>query len=647
MNKIKKLFIFILVFVCAFSLFGCNKKSRNTLYVISSWEQVAMKNHINGGASTGIMEWYCIEPLVQYVRSTDEVFYILAKNIVHNDDRTTLIYLREESKWHNGSDYTAKDVIAYYYLNQQEVTNYMQSIEEVDAKTVKITWKESLEPADEVKTLLLSIDPVGCVCYEEFKEYVDFVKVRMDAAEDMPEGYTGWAPFGKIVSAETSDEFSDNYANVASFNPDWYIGTGPFKLYNSTKTDMILVKDPDHWMADYIPYDYIHAYNGISDPTQIYGMLESNKLDYSGGIMDKSTADTILNMNKNLVNLKCYDPGNCGLLFNLTKTVEVNGVEEQLFNDEVREAFCYIFDRDEIAYVANPFATTVWTSMLGMCKSEAQRYMSEEAYNAIKKYSYNQEIAKEKLIAAGWSFKDGTWYGKDGNKVSFTLHYDGSNDHQNRAAQACGAQLNAFGIETKLKSSSTWSDWFGTAQSTVWAAELSLNWTDLNMSISYPSGSYVYAFKDVTWKVIHLNTYPDKGEEGYLDYDEKDWGTISEVLPAYHTEIAATYRLKDYKEGLYSLTATELQNRVDDLCYGVSTKNWGIPFYQNTCCIFLNTEVFTDLPTYTERNDGYVPFYGDEGFYEHGRLNNAFSKIAFVINWNEYLEDHPEEKITK
>lgn len=351
MSKFRKIIVFILVFSCVMSLCGCETKTRDTLYVISSWEQVAMKNHINGGASTGIMEWYCVEPLVQYVRSTDELFYILAKNIVHNDDGTSLIYLREESKWHNGTDYMAQDVIAYYYLNQQEVTNYMQSIEEVNPKTVKITWKKSLEPAKEVKTLLLSIDPVGCVCYEEFKPYVDFVKTRMDAAEDMAEDYTGWAPFGKIVSATVKDEFSDNYANVVSFNPDWYIGTGPFELYNCTKTDMILKKNPDHWLSDYIPYDYIHAYNGISDPTQIYGMLQSNKLDYSGGIMDKSTANTILSMNKNLVNMKCYDPGNCGLLFNLAKKVEVNGVEERLFNDEVREAFGYIFDRDEIAFV--------------------------------------------------------------------------------------------------------------------------------------------------------------------------------------------------------------------------------------------------------------------------------------------------------
>ena len=567
---------------------------KETFYTLSNWDTVGLKNHINGGAQTGLLNFFAVEPLIQYVRSTDEIYYMLAEDIDHLDDGTSIIYLRPEAKWHNGDDYIAEDVIAYYYINQLEATNYMAAIEALDDKTVKITWKAHMEPNDNVKNLILAVDPVGSVKYSVFKTYVDAIMAIMDAAPAMPEEYLGWAPFGKIVTDDQETAAYNNYAEFTNFNPTWFIGTGPYKPYNINATDMILIENENHWAYGHLRFKYIRAYNNITDPTQIYGMLMAKRLDYAGGVPVTNTLQEILNSNANLLHYKCNDPGANGIIFNLAKRVTVGEESRILFNEKIREGFAYLFDRDTIAYVANPYANVTYRSMMAMAPSDARRYMSDEAWNSLTVYSQNQTLAESLLIEGGWTKTAGSWYGEDGKKLSFTLHFDGTNDHQARAAQAAAAQLNSFGIETKLKSSSSWHDWFGTAQSSVWSSELSLNWTDLNMSFSYPTGSFVYAFRDVTHKVLHLPKYPSKGDPGWELIPEKDLGELSVVLPKF--DGSGDYRLIDRIQGLYALSDSELQEAVDDIITGVASQNWAIPFYQNTCGMFYNKAAFSDLP---------------------------------------------------
>lgn len=292
--------LLVAAILCGALLSGCSldeitgKGGGDTLYMVASWETVGMKNHSNGGASIGTLLYYAIEPLIQYVRSTDEIYFMLAESVEHLSDGTSLIHLRPEAKWHNGDDYVAMDTVAYYYLNQLQATNYMQAVEAVDDKTVKITWKKHMEPNDKVKNLILATDNVGCVQYKEFKEYADKIMDIVARAPAMEEGYTGWAPFGKIVRDELETEAMQNYSAFAGYNPDWFVATGPYKPYQITATDMILEKNEDYWAADYLKYQYIHAYQSITDNNQVYGMLINGTLTYGGGIPTESTLQEIL-----------------------------------------------------------------------------------------------------------------------------------------------------------------------------------------------------------------------------------------------------------------------------------------------------------------------------------------------------------------
>ena len=643
---IKRILITVCIGLFALGMYGCDeitgRGGTDTLKMTSNWDRIGLKNHINGGANCGALNTFAVEPLIQYVRSTDEVFYILAESTEHNTDGTSLIHLRESSKWHDGTSFTADDVIAYYYINQLEATNYKAKIEKINEKLVKITWKAHMEPNVRVKDLILAIDPVGSVQYKEFKTYVDEVVAIMDGADEMPDGYLGWAPFGKIVNNDESTACYANYAAFTAHNPTWFVGTGVFKPFSINETDMILKKDETHWLAKYVAFNFVHAYNSISDLTQVVSMLKNGNLDMGGGDVTNQVIQEVINSNKDLAYYAFFDPGACGLLFNQSKKVMVNGAEEKLFNDDIREAFQYLFDRTSIAFVANPYSIPTYRSLMAMAPSEAQKYMSKAAWDSLEVFEYNQQKAADMLAAAGWSKVSGKWHGKDGNKLSFTLHFDGGNSHQANAAQAAASQLNAFGIDTQLKSSSSWADWFGSAQSTVWSAELSLSWTDLNMSISYPSGSFVYGFRDVTHKVTHIDKYPVKGEPGWEAISEKDLGAISVELPFYGRP--GTYRLTDHIQGLYSLSDEDLMARIDDIITGVASQNWGVPFYQNVARMFINLKAYPNAPRQDlikiNRILDVVPEPGTQDAYDFARLSAAFAGIASIVDWTSFFKEN-------
>lgn len=111
--------LLVAAILCGALLSGCSldeitgKGGGDTLYMVASWETVGMKNHSNGGASIGTLLYFAIEPLIQYVRSTDEIYFMLAESVEHRPDGTSLIHLRPDAKWHNGDDYVAMDTVAW------------------------------------------------------------------------------------------------------------------------------------------------------------------------------------------------------------------------------------------------------------------------------------------------------------------------------------------------------------------------------------------------------------------------------------------------------------------------------------------------------------------------------------------------------
>ncbi|MCI2068996.1 MAG: ABC transporter substrate-binding protein [Bacilli bacterium] len=594
-----------------------------------TWDRTGIRYHYNSGSNIGALAWLSCEGLVQYVRTTDELFYMLAESIDHLPDHTSLIHLRHGVKWHDGHEFTADDVLSYYGIQFTTVTNYLaKEMEKVDEYTVKMTWKTWMEPTDKTKTLMMAQDKVGTVPYSEFKEYVDTARNILKNQASCKDGYFGWAPYGKVNSASDDTKYNDNYKKFMAHKPAVFCGTGPYKLSKLTQTQMILVKNEDYYFADKIPFEKVLAYN-IADLSTIYNMLLTGKLDYQDGFAPDTTIDEITSTNPTMIHLKAYDPAGVGILFNLEKT--------SLWTDKVREAFLYLFDREEMKNSANKYAVTSYYPVMGMVSSEAKKFISESDFKGLPQYSHDAQKAASLLKEAGWSQQSGEWYDQNGNQVSLTLGYDSTNAIMSSLAEATQGGLKNFGINCELKRAADWGTWNQLASAENSYYDFVVNWTDLGLNFSHPKGCYDFFFNDQNGPIIHFPriTQDDVAKGTIPGYEV---GNINLHLPKH--DGSGYFDAYDYLSRMYAMDETELASATADLLYGVSNLKVGVQFFQNVSGGFYNSGTIGNLPleSYwkTERNVPYMTEMYSDDYYALARCSLEFcQQIPFIYQYTD------------
>jgi len=635
MKNYKKMLAFAVIFLMLLSLLStltaCNsgesttEKEEHVFKIAKSWDKTGIRNHYHGGSNIGALEWFAVEPLVQYVRSTDELHYLLAESIEHRNDHTTIVKIRKNAKWQNGDDFVAEDVMAFYHINFVELTNYLiKPIEKIDNKTVKLTWKPWMEPNDTVKTLLLAVNKVGSVQYKEFKTYVDECQRILANQPNCEEGYKGWAPFGKLNQKSAEAEYLANYTAFKAHNPSWFVATGPYKPEKITQNQMILTKNGIYYFKDNVKFDKIMAYN-VVDINSIYNLLANGEIYYQDGLAPEATLNSILEKNKNLAHLKMFDPGAIGLVFNL---------EKPIWTSEVRHAFQYIFDREEMRNAGNKYGITSNFPLIGMAPSEAQLWMDKKDFDKIPKYETDLDKASQLLQKAGWTKVNGKWQ-VNGQDVKLALGYDGSHPGMSGVAEAVESALKNFGIEVMLKRANDFGSWFDTAKAKDSVYDFVVNWTDLNMSFSYPTGSFLYTYRDINGPILKLPTFTeDDYNKGLIE--EYDIGNLSLQLDK--ADGSGKFYVKDVLNNLYGYSEDELKKVLADMVLGAAKMDFGIQFYQNVTGSFVDFSKIDGLPMMDRieksRNVTEVPAVGTKEFYDVARTNLYFSQgINFSLGY--------------
>jgi peptide/nickel transport system substrate-binding protein len=537
----------------------------------------------------------------------------------HVSDLVSEIDIRVDAKWQNGDDFVAKDVEAFYYLNHTTATNYMISVEAVNEKLVRITWNAKRLPSNQVKELLVAQDRHGTVQYNEFKVYADTAKAIVLASPDIAENATTWGAFNKFSTTAQISQLERNYTAFRNYEPAWFVCTGPYRLSLFSATQLVLVKAETHYALNTIGFDKIEVYSS-SDLNTTYGFLANGTIDYQDGMANVTVMETLLSKNKNLVHLKMYDPGAIGIIFNL---------EKPLWSDKVREAFQYLFNREEMKNAGNPYAITSYFALSGIAPSEAMKWMTSEHFGQITTYSYNEARATELLIEAGWNKVGGTWRQPGGAPIELQMGFNSSHPGQKDVANAAAAALNAFGIPTVLKAAGDHGLWYqaATAENSIY--DLSVAWTDLNMSFGFPTGSYKQFSNDMS-KVVHLPRYA-------VDYSvggEKS-PLAGQLQLAFDDLNGGTVEFAQMIDIFYSLSGDDLSHLVGAFTLGISRLNLGIQFYQNVTGSFVNSGYVDGIPMETywreNRNVTYVPQYGTPEFYAVARTNMHFAGMVNIL----------------
>ncbi len=642
--KGKKLLLLgsLLVFVtaCNPQTAGGGKNTDKSFAMIGTWTPSGLVNHYDSNTYCDVLSYFVVEGLYRYVRSTDEIYCQLAegmpvhteadineyKDVIGQDAvdyytsqghykvEVTTIKINPLAKWHNGDKFVAKDVWAYYYTMHPTSSNYMAAVKVVDNETIQFIWNPLKQVEDNVKNLLIAQDTNGTVKYDEFATYVDPI-FDIVMASPVNENPNLWGAFNRFSTDEQILELNRAKNAFFEYSPSWYIGTGPFKFDTFSATQLLLTKNEDYWAADKVGFEKVKIYSS-SDLNQTYNLLTNGYIHYLDGFIQQDTLNSMLQTNPDLVNLKMYDPGSFGLTFNL---------ESSYFQDEkVREAFQYIFDRDEIKNAGNPYGKTSYYPLMGMAESEASLYMSEENFAKMPKFSHDEEKASELLMEAGWTKNEAGNWCVNGQEVEVNLGAPSTQGIASTSAEATAAQLNAFGIKTNLLISS---NFYGNATAENSQYDLMLEWTDLNMSFSYPTGSYLQ-FRDIYSQWIHVPEYPDN----YADKQKA--GQIKLVFNGLDGD-TNTYEFADYINTFYSLPQEQLTYLVDVFNLGLADMNLGVQFFQNVTSSTLNTGMIKGVPLEeywsVNQNVEYVPEAGTEDFYTVAKTNLVYARNNVFI----------------
>jgi len=588
------------------SLFvGCKNKNDSQLVYVHSWTEEGLGGHYYSGASMGPVSWYVVEGLGDFLRTQDYVYYTTAKSITHNADNTSVVELKDNVYWQGwDTRFVAQDVVAFFYLNNTSLTKYVSKIYAEDETHVKFLWNDKYELADKIKTLLLVTDRVACVPYDIFKTYADVAISTYDGAAESSGDAA--VTFGKELTVDESIVLADNYSKYQAYVPEYFPATGPYVISNYDANEMILTRNEKWYDVENVGFKSIKLINSIGDASLFASMLISGDIDLWLNTPSKPIVESILASNKDIIFYKVSSPYSHGVKFNMQK-------KSTLWTAKVREAFQYIFDRDEIRSLACYYATTSYTPMTGMTDTDMATWMSEGAHNELETkftYSYDWGTAESLLREAGWNRYSGKWYDNNGKLVEIVIGYDGSNTVPSTVAEATAAQLTNFGITANLKRASGYAEFYALATQENSPYDMVCDNTAYNASYNYPSACFNEFYNSGVGATANLKYLKDEGLTGYND---------RRIVPSEHIDQLLTY------------DSQTLTNAIDDLVLGIARLNVGITMFQERSGGLYNSSKIAGLPfadAYAENHDvQYNPPVGSDDhiqllytilFYDHG-----------------------------
>jgi peptide/nickel transport system substrate-binding protein len=317
-------------------------------------------------------------------------------------------HLQEGVKWHDGVEFTSKDVCFTwnYIVNEPQVYNQDQYLNienctEVDKYTVMFTWKTAYAPYN---TLFEAI---------------------------MPEHL-----YGKMTAAEITSNEGYNRSPI---------GTGPFKFAEWKPGEYIrVVKNPDYWRGpEYPKLDEI-IFNFIPDNNTRLNAMKSKEYDLGIGFQANQVKDlqTIDGYSVSLISSNAFTQFG-------TSIKSAKG--KQLFSDpNVRKAMYYAIDREAIANDLMEGTVTVATTQI----APFSPYYNPNT----TVYNYDPEKAKQMLDAAGWKVGPDGIREKNGVRFSFTILNRAGRNDRIAIAQVIQAELKEVGIEVLMdtKESAAW-----------------------------------------------------------------------------------------------------------------------------------------------------------------------------------------------
>ncbi|MDF2626212.1 MAG: ABC-type dipeptide/oligopeptide/nickel transport system, periplasmic component [Symbiobacteriaceae bacterium] len=359
--------------------------------------------------------WYISEPLFVYQPVDGSISPRLGTDWKEEGNKVT-VTLRSGVTWSDGTPFTAKDVVANFYmlkLLNRGIWRYLASVEAANDTTVVFNFTVMTPLAK----ALVNSDPIFAGA-KEYGKWADQVPANMTNTE-------------KLNAIRT---------DLGNYKPEKPVGMGPFVIKTVTASEMILEKNPKHYAADKVAFDQVRLARANSNET-IWAMNLAGELDVNHAAASKDLVDQYLKRQTKMKMAAPSDLSDFGLIFNTRKYP----FSEQKF----RQALAFVLDRKKIREVTNYFGADVTDYSHGIMKSYAGEWLSADVLKTFTNYTTDLKKAEALLTELGMKKNEkGEWLGKDGKPFAFEVTFPGG---WGTNAESVASQLKAFGLPTKAR----------------------------------------------------------------------------------------------------------------------------------------------------------------------------------------------------
>ncbi|MDN5686135.1 MAG: ABC transporter substrate-binding protein [Brachybacterium sp.] len=332
-------------------------------------------------ASSNVAQ-YVYETLLRFDIVSGELLPGLAASYEVDGNESISLTLQDGITWHDGSEFTADDALYTFELGKIDPGLGVASF-----------WTEVDEMTADGKTISIAINSerknVGAVLAQLAQQFI------------VPK-----AVFEKVV--EETDK------NVASWETDEAIGTGPFTLELADQTQIILARNEDYWGEEF--YGGLPKMSKIIHP--IFKSNEDGNIKFQSGALDVMQQfvpqiwkmwDSGKPVGTYLQDEPYYVPGSVPMFL-------MNATTPGLDDPKVRKALAYAVDYASIAETAmSGYSSQVLASLIIPDGAEDQWLDRDKA--EADGWAYDAEKAESLLQEAGYAKGEDGIYAKDGQKL--------------------------------------------------------------------------------------------------------------------------------------------------------------------------------------------------------------------------------------
>jgi peptide/nickel transport system substrate-binding protein len=419
---------FLLVLVLGAAILPLSAQEAPTGTWLGTWNYTLTPDHdLNGFSLTGLNTnlGNIFRGMVEltpafYLYASDEWVPLLAESWGFAEDSSYYeIKLRQDALWSNGSAVNADDIVVTYTLGRVmgwSQFNYINEVEKVDDFTVRFHFTD--QPALLLERLVL-------------KEYI----VARDSYSELAAEAQAVIDSGV---ATDSEEWTGMRTRIQEFDPAELIASGPYtySLADVGDSFMTLSWQPNSIFSDTVNFGEVKIWRGETESTT--PLVLSSEIAHATNVYPPATVQSFVDAGIQIVQIpRGYGPA---LLFNHALAPwDVT---------EIRQAFAYVIDREQNAFITNGIGATATEYMAGILDSFVPNLMTEEDIAALNRYELNLDEAASLMETAGYTRNaDGKWADAEGNTVGGEFKFPSDFVDFSAAAQDAIAQLNDFGFD--------------------------------------------------------------------------------------------------------------------------------------------------------------------------------------------------------